>query len=69
MCVQNEQEDGMIEKGRVDAFYLKSLNLDINSIFFLCGPPEMIQTLSNSLEKMGVQPSNIQYEKWSNSGV
>lgn len=51
--------------GRVtDLAFLKSLNFDKDSIFFLCGPPTMVLNLIEKLESLGISKSNINYEKW-----
>jgi ferredoxin-NADP reductase len=39
-------------------------NNNDNSIFYICGPPSMIDTTVEQLERNGVPTERIKYEKW-----
>lgn len=49
--------------GRIDKDILKKYFND-NTIFFLCGPKQMIDEINNNLLEIGVKKENILYEKW-----
>ena len=50
--------------GRIDADLLRAASADLDSLFFVCGPPAMIQNMIQALISIGVPPSNIRYEQW-----
>ncbi|TYP99753.1 ring-1,2-phenylacetyl-CoA epoxidase subunit PaaE [Tenacibaculum adriaticum] len=58
---------GRIEKGQVN-YFVKNLYKDISfSNAFLCGPEEMIETISETLQDNGFTSENISYELFSAS--
>lgn len=60
-----EKVDGAM-KGRIDATLLESLSSNICSAddFFICGPGEMIDEVSDFLLKKGVERSHIHFERF-----
>ena len=50
--------------GRIDAELLSSESVDINALFFVCGPPVMIQAMISMLRDLGVPRTRIRYEQW-----
>jgi len=58
------------KKGRIDIEMLKEANvLPLNTnnqgtLYFLCGPPAMVQDMKKMLLEFGVQENSIHYEKW-----
>jgi ferredoxin-NADP reductase len=50
--------------GRIDAKLLMDEGIDLNAIFYICGPPEMIQSMLAMLRGLGVSESRIRYEQW-----
>jgi ferredoxin-NADP reductase len=50
--------------GRIHAGLLLDEAVDLDAIFYLCGPPEMIQNMLSMLEVLGVAESRIRYEQW-----
>jgi ferredoxin-NADP reductase len=50
--------------GRIDESMLKAGGFDPNDMFFVCGPPPMIQDMIALLKRMGVDDSRIKYEQW-----
>ena len=50
--------------GRIDADLLKQEDVDLEALFYICGPPEMIQSMMAMLGGMGVPESRILYERW-----
>lgn len=51
-------------RGRIDVDKLREANLGSDSLYFLCGPPGMVEETAASLEDLGVPPARIRYEKW-----
>ena len=39
-------------------------NVDKNSVFYLCGPTEMVNGLKEVLDSIGVSKENIKFERW-----
>ena len=51
-------------EGRIDATFLNEVELDIDAVFFICGPQPMIHSIVNILKNIGIQDSQIRYEVW-----
>ena len=51
-------------RGRIDADLLRSEGIDPNALFFICGPPSMIQDVAAMLAALGVPGSRVRYEQW-----
>ena len=50
--------------GRVDMEMLRSEGIDLGALFFICGPPAMIQDVAAMLATLGVPGERIRYEQW-----
>lgn len=50
--------------GRIQAAWLEPFVTRSRTGFFLCGPEALIEDLSRDLERMGVAPERIRWEKW-----
>ncbi|MCE2457792.1 MAG: oxidoreductase [Dehalococcoidia bacterium] len=50
--------------GRIDAGLLRSESVDLNALFFVCGPPAMIRAMIAMLRELGVPRPRIRYEQW-----
>ncbi len=60
-----EKWDG--RTGRMDAEFLEeTIKGDMNrdSMFYLCGPPKMVESVHGMLEKIGVKEERIKSERW-----
>ncbi|MBI4010044.1 MAG: FAD-dependent oxidoreductase [Candidatus Aenigmarchaeota archaeon] len=52
-------------KGRIDAAMMKNNVKDMeNSIFYVCGPPAMVDAMVTTLKNMGVSDNNIKIERF-----
>ena len=51
-------------EGKIDEALLNEVGLNINALYYICGPPPMIHSTADTLRKMGVQNSHIRYELW-----
>ncbi len=72
--LSREKTDAAINFGRIDAEKCTELcnkNLDINRTdeFFLCGPENMIFSVKEQLEKMGVDKKKIHFELFTTPGM
>ena len=50
--------------GRINADLLRAESVDLNALFFVCGPPAMIQSMIAVLRDLGVPRPRIRYEQW-----
>jgi ferredoxin-NADP reductase len=49
---------------KIDESYLKEKIKDLNQYFYICGPDAMIESISNDLQKLGVDKSKIVIEEF-----
>ena len=49
---------------RIDMEMLHSEDIDLGALFFICGPPRMIQDVAAMLDVLGVPDERIRYEQW-----
>jgi ferredoxin-NADP reductase len=49
--------------GYINEEFLKSGIDDLNSHFYLCGPPKMVEVMTETLEKLGARPEAVVFEK------
>ena len=56
-----EEWDGCT--GRINKEMI-SANVDKGSVFYLCGPNEMVDGLRETLDSIGVSKENIKFERW-----
>ncbi len=59
---EREKWDG--RTGRIDAELIRTSQVSLESLFFICGPPDMIRDMISMLISMGVPGSRIKYEQW-----
>jgi ferredoxin-NADP reductase len=52
------------QTGRINKHKLAALNAPPNTLFYLCGPPGMVEDMSTCLRDLGVPASRIIFEKW-----
>ncbi|MEW6132836.1 MAG: FAD-dependent oxidoreductase [Pseudomonadota bacterium] len=52
------------QTGRINKLKLAALNAAPDALFYLCGPPGMVDDMENYLRDLGVPPSRIIFEKW-----
>ena len=58
----SERWDG--HTGRIDDDLLHAARVSPDSLFFICGPPDMIRDIIGMLVKLGAPGSRIKYEQW-----
>lgn len=52
------------QTGRIDAQLINDQEIDLGALFYICGPPEMIQSMLAMLRGLGVAETRIRYEQW-----
>ena len=50
--------------GRIDAAMLAEAEIDLGALFYLSGPPAMVEDMAHLLEERGVPASRIKHETW-----
>ena len=50
--------------GRINSDLLREESIDLDALFFLCGPPDMITAIVVALRDLGVPRPQIRYEQW-----
>ncbi len=50
--------------GRIDRAMATDAGIDAESLFFICGPPPMIDDMVDLATSLGAHPSRIRYEGW-----
>lgn len=50
--------------GRIDDQLIRQTQVSPDSLFFICGPPDMIRDVIGMLASLGVPGSRIKYEQW-----
>jgi len=50
--------------GRIDAELLRDESVDLDALFFVCGPPTMIRAMIAMLRELRVPRPQIRYEQW-----
>ena len=50
--------------GRIDDELLRSERVSPDSLFFICGPPDMIRDVIGMLVELGAPGSRVKYEQW-----
>jgi predicted ferric reductase len=53
------------ETGRLNEDTLKRHGVVMNAAFYLCGPPPMMESALNDLQKVGVSPESVERERFS----
>ena len=60
--VITDQEDTNYTKAYLDEEFLKNAISDLDSRFYVCGPPEMTEEINNILKKLGANPDSVQLD-------
>ena len=51
-------------RGRIDEARLKGATGEPEALYFVCGPPSMIDEVPAMLMRLGVAESRVRYERW-----
>ena len=63
--VDTQYANVFYEKGRLSEDILKKHGVVSDAAFYLCGPPPMMESALNDLQKLGVAPDSVEREKFS----
>ena len=58
-----DQPDSDLAKGFIDSSFLKTHVSDFSKAFYVCGPPEMVEQISETLRSLGADPNSVVFEK------
>lgn len=57
-----EQPGSPLDRGLIDKDFLERHVTDFGKEFYVCGPPQMVEDVSQALEDLGAQSNNITFE-------
>ena len=63
LYVITEEKDSRFYSGFIDESFLKQQVKDFKQDFYLCGPPGMVESLTNILVSLGASPDSVVFEK------
>jgi predicted ferric reductase len=63
--VEKQYANVFYETGRLNEDILKRHDVVRDAAFYLCGPPPMMESALNDLQKIGVAPDSVEREKFS----
>jgi len=62
VCTLTEERHRDYESGRIDLDWLQHRVHDFSQKFYVCGPPAMVESVSESLRSLGAQPDSLVFE-------
>ena len=57
-----DQDDSPLARGRIDKDFLKKHVDDFSQEFYVCGPPKMIDSVTDDLKALGADPDSVVLE-------
>ena len=57
-----DQPDSALARGLVDRDFLGRHVTDFSQDFYVCGPPKMVESVSEDLEALGAEPDSMVFE-------
>lgn len=63
LYVITDEKDNLFYNGFIDESFLKQHVIDFKQDFYLCGPPGMVESLTETLVKLGASPDSVVFEK------
>tara|TARA_R110002167_G_scaffold80136_11_gene220434 strand:- start:1092 stop:1289 length:198 start_codon:yes stop_codon:yes gene_type:complete len=64
MNILSEEETQKYPTGHIDRDFLKSIITDFSQHFYVCGPPEMTESVTEDLKSLGVAAEKIVIEDY-----
>jgi ferredoxin-NADP reductase len=58
-----DQPSSPLHRGKIDKAFLQKHVTDFGKEFYVCGPPPMVEDVSQALEDLGAQSNNIIFEE------
>jgi ferredoxin-NADP reductase len=63
LFVITDEPSSSFYNGYIDEDFLRKQVTDFSRDFYLCGPPKMIEALTETLKKLGASPDSVVFEK------
>lgn len=63
MFVITDEPGSPYYNGYIDEKFLQAQVTDFSRNFYLCGPPKMVEALTDTLQKLGASPDSVVFEK------
>jgi len=63
VCTLTDERHRDYEFGMIDRDWLQSRVNDFRQPFYVCGPPKMVEDISNILEDLGADPDSVVFEE------
>lgn len=57
-----DQPDSSLARGMIDKTFLEEHIDDFKQPFYVCGPPKMVEEISEQLESLGADSNSITFE-------
>lgn len=57
------QPDSKLALGRIDADFLRDRIDDFSQPFYVCGPPTMVEDITDALKSLGANPESVVFEE------
>jgi len=64
MNILSEEETDKYPTGRINKDFLESTITDFSQYFYVCGPPEMTESVTEDLRSLGVDAKKIVIEDY-----
>ena len=58
-----DQDDSPLARGKIDQDFLKTHLGDFSQEFYVCGPPKMIDSVTDDLKSLGADPDSVTLEE------
>jgi ferredoxin-NADP reductase len=50
--------------GKIDADLIREAGIDLEALYYICGPPQMIHEIVNTLRGLGIRRKQMRFELW-----
>ena len=50
--------------GKIDAGLIREARIDLEALYYICGPPQMIHEIVNTLRGLGIRRKQMRFELW-----
>jgi hypothetical protein len=59
----SRQKDSKYDQRRIDESFIRAEVKDFNKQFYVCGPDAMVQSITDTLQRLGAKPDSLVFEK------
>jgi ferredoxin-NADP reductase len=64
LTVSDKTEGWSGHKGKIDADLIREAGIDSEALYYICGTPQMIHELVDTLRGLGIRRKQMRYELW-----